>query len=79
MNYTINIEIRKAEAEDLSTYGKKLKTGKMFFLKSEISGKIDGPYFISDRTDAGEFTSWFKKGMVYVNVSALVNNVKQIN
>lgn len=73
--YEITLQIRPAEAEDLKL-DKRLINGKMFFLKPLEKEIIEGPYFISSYTDRLEFSNWFLKGMVYVAVSPLENNIK---
>lgn len=75
----VQIQIRPAEPEDVKASSSSLLIGKMYFLKSEISGKYSGPYYISDYTDIPEFTQWFKRGMVYVGISPLDNQITSIN
>ena len=78
MSQTINIQIRPAEAEDVKADSKNLRLGRMYFLKNG-KGRMEGPYYLEEYTDRAEFVDWFMRGMVYVAVSPLDNEIKLVN
>lgn len=70
--------IRLAEPDDLKKTAwqpdksgalqpkKILDFGKTYFVKSLLTGNIEGPYRLSDTTNIKEFSAWFKDKRIYV-------------
>lgn len=84
---TITMELIPAVKEDITeldywqdlgqnNYKKvmKMKYGIPFWLKSEVTGKIEPmPYRLTELTNEEAFKEWFKRGMVYINKNPFKN------
>lgn len=71
----VTFDIRPAERNDIALDKINLRFGQVFFIKSMITQKFEGPYKISELTDPQELGEWFKFEMIYVPVNAISNNV----
>lgn len=65
------IELRPAKGEDFTILG--VPNYECFYwLKSKLTGVVEGPYLFTEKTNKDEFKRWYKHGMVYVTTD--VNN-----
>lgn len=68
----IVLELRPADLSDIVDDKGNYKHGVMYFLKSELTGRVDKQeYYLRLETDKKEFALRFKKKMVYVLKRAL--------
>ncbi len=64
---TVTINLVLAGYFDLTDDNHLPRYGTMYFLKSQVSGKIDNrPYYLTHQTDKRELNTYFKEKMVYV-------------
>ncbi|RZJ71097.1 hypothetical protein [Flavobacterium sp.] len=64
---TVTMNLVLAEYFDLTDHQHRPRYGVMYFLKSQLTGKIDQkPYYLTEQTDKRELNQYFKEKMVYV-------------
>lgn len=61
----VTLELVEANPEYFAFKGS-LKHGVLYFLKSEVTGKVDPrPYYTSENTDVIQLRTYFRRFMVY--------------
>lgn len=77
---TAQITLRKAKRRDVldkATQG--LKMGVQYFTQSKINpDQLCGPIVTAEHTDRKEFSHWFSEGLIWVPVTALINQAQFI-
>ena len=77
---TAQITLRKAKRSDvLDKRTKSLKFGVQYFTQSKINpSQLCGPATTGEHTDKQEFSHFFSEGLVWVPVTALINQAQFI-
>jgi len=71
----VELEVRLADATDMKLNDNKLRIGQVYFLKSLRTGKMEGVYQLSRRTNPFQIKEWLDNEMIYVPAEVMENEI----